>query len=56
MAVHGYNTKFKFAANYDANQSSLDVFPSILSMVIGRLESKLFELNFKMESMGVADG
>ncbi|GEM_PF-729434 len=54
MAVHGYNTKFKFAANYDANQSSLDVFPSILSMVIGRLESKLFELNFKMESMGVA--
>jgi len=51
IKANGFNTVFTVPAGYEMAEHSMDLFSDLVGMVVGRLESTLFELNFKMESL-----
>jgi len=54
IKANGFNAVFSVPAGYEMTEHSMDLFSNLVGMIIGRLESKLFELNFKMESLSEA--
>ena len=54
MAAHGYDTMFTCPASYEMADYSMDLLPDLVGLIVARLEGKLFELNFRLESLSKA--
>ena len=54
MAAHGYDTVFTCPASYEMANYSMDLLPDLVGLIVARLEGKLFELNFRLESLSEA--
>jgi len=55
LAANGFNAIFNFAASYQTSDHSLELLPDIIGLIVTRLESKLYELNFKRASLSASE-
>ena len=51
MAAKGFDTVFTCPASYEMSDYSMDLLSDLVGLILSRLEEKLFDLNFRMESL-----